>query len=371
MESDNTIQRGEEGILSRLRELYRMYGYACFKMSKFEEYDLYGQNKEFLVSDSVITFTDTNGKLMALKPDVTLSIVKNTVDVPGLVQRLYYNENVYRISDRTHQYKEILQAGLECIGDLGAYNLCEVLRLAARSLAVIAEESVLTVSHLGVISALTADLKPGADRMALLRCIQGKNPHGVRELCTQYGVPEGEAGLLVALTSAYGEAETVLPALRASVPADLPQAASLTAALGELEATVALCGGIPGVRVCVDLSLTGDMNYYNGLIFRGYVKGIPASVLSGGQYDRLMAKMGKRSRAVGFAVYLDLLERLEKEGDFDVDVLLISEPDTPASLVADRVEALVEQGLRVAVQSSVPERLRYRRVETLTGKEGG
>ena len=68
----------EEKITFALRSLYREYGYTQFKMSKFEEYDFYSRHKEFLVSDRVLTFTDTGGKLMALKPDVTLSIVKNS-----------------------------------------------------------------------------------------------------------------------------------------------------------------------------------------------------------------------------------------------------------------------------------------------------
>ena len=69
-----------EKVIFALRKLYDRYGYARYKMGKFEEYDLYARNKDFLISDSVITFTDINGKLMALKPDVTLSIVKNSKD---------------------------------------------------------------------------------------------------------------------------------------------------------------------------------------------------------------------------------------------------------------------------------------------------
>ena len=123
---------GEKVILA-LRSLYDGYGYTQYKMSKFEEYDLYARNKDFLISDGVITFTDTNGKLMALKPDVTLSIVKNSRDAVG-VQKLYYNENVYRISRGSQSFREIMQVGLECLGDIDDYCLTEVLFLAARSL---------------------------------------------------------------------------------------------------------------------------------------------------------------------------------------------------------------------------------------------
>ena len=75
---DQNILKFEEKVVFSLRGLYSRYGYRQFKMSKFEEYDLYSKNKDFLVSDGVITFNDTNGKLLALKPDVTLSIIKNS-----------------------------------------------------------------------------------------------------------------------------------------------------------------------------------------------------------------------------------------------------------------------------------------------------
>ena len=77
MDNINKVLSGSEKAVYALRSLYTSYGYVQYKMSKFEEYDLYVRNKDFLVSDAVITFTDTDGKLLALKPDVTLSIIKN------------------------------------------------------------------------------------------------------------------------------------------------------------------------------------------------------------------------------------------------------------------------------------------------------
>ena len=79
MFNQDILSKLEQSIY-RLRELFIDNGYRKFKMNKFEEYDLYSKNKEFLVSDGVIVFNDTNGKLLALKPDVTLSIIKNSKD---------------------------------------------------------------------------------------------------------------------------------------------------------------------------------------------------------------------------------------------------------------------------------------------------
>ena len=137
---DERFLSNDERAIITLRALYHGCGYLPFKMSKFEEYDLYVKNKDFLVSDRVITFNDTNGKLLALKPDVTLSIIRNAS--AGTKTKVYYNENVYRVSGSTGQFKEIMQAGLECIGDIGATDVYEVLYLAAKSLESLSENYV-------------------------------------------------------------------------------------------------------------------------------------------------------------------------------------------------------------------------------------
>ena len=62
---DEKFLKTEERAIFALRSLYGTYGYLPYKMSKFEEYELYVQNKDFLVSDRIITFNDTNGRLLA------------------------------------------------------------------------------------------------------------------------------------------------------------------------------------------------------------------------------------------------------------------------------------------------------------------
>ena len=156
--------KNEEKIVLSLRSLYTKYGYMPYKMNKFEEYDLYAKNKDFLVSDGIITFTDTNGKLLALKPDVTLSIIKNAADTKGVKNKMYYSENVYRISGGTREYKEIMQTGLECIGDIDLYDTYEVITLAKKSLSEISSDYVVEISHMGVIYALLGSINNSTDQ---------------------------------------------------------------------------------------------------------------------------------------------------------------------------------------------------------------
>ena len=183
---DETVLKSEEQAVFELRALYRKYGYVRYKMSKFEEYDLYSENKDFLVSDGVITFNDTNGRLLALKPDVTLSILKNFKDEPGAVQRLYYNENVYRISETSHTYREIMQTGLECVGDIGENEVVEVVLLALKSLSLISGDFVLDLSHAGLVEAMIDGCGISGDRRkTVLDAVARKNTGALKTVCNE------------------------------------------------------------------------------------------------------------------------------------------------------------------------------------------
>ena len=364
---DNTMLKSGEQAIFELRALYQRYGYTPFKMSKFEEYDLYVQNKDFLVGDGVITFNDTDGKLLALKPDVTLSIIKNSRDGEGITSKVYYNENVYRISGTTHTFKEIMQTGLECIGDIDIYAMTEVVLLAMKSLEAVSEDYVLDLSHLGLLSALVDKLSVSeADKKKIIACVSEKNAHGLRALCDSIGADAEITEKILTLISAYGKPKKVLPKLRA-----LNAGEEAEAAIKELEIiTEALDRVGYGDRVNIDFSVVNDMSYYSGVFFRGFVDGIPVGILSGGRYDKLMRKMGRRSDAIGFAVYLDLLERFdEHESEYDTDILLLYEDGADVCELMHAVCVLTKKGTRVLTRRDVPANIRYRQL--LTYRNGG
>lgn len=362
---ENVLENGER-VAYGLGQLYRRYGYLRYKISKFEEYDLYVQNKSFLVSDNVLTFTDTDGKLMALKPDVTLSIVKNSVDGEHSIQKVYYNENVYRTSQGAGEFKEIMQTGLECIGDIDTYSVGEVVMLAAKSLESISKRYVLDISHLGFVSALLEGLCDNeVTRRELLSLMGDKNLHSIRALCESAGIANDGCEDICKLARLYGPIARCMDELLPLVRND-----EMRAAYEELASLVEIIR-IYGFedRVFLDFSIVNDMNYYNGIIFKGFVDGIPAGVLSGGRYDNLLKKMGKSSGAIGFAVYLDLLERFGDEGEyFDVDVLLVYDEATEKDII-DAVKLLSSYGKTVKVQKANDGRVRYRQLAAV--RRGG
>lgn len=358
------IIKNDERAIFELRELYRQYGYSQFKMSRFEEYDLYVKNKDFLVSDEVITFTDKNGRLMALKPDVTLSIIKNTTDKAGVIQKVYYNENVYRVSKGTHSFKEIMQAGLECIGDLHSYEIAEVVLLAVKSLALISKNYVLDISHMGLVAAmldcsgLSHEGKGKAHTF-----LHQKNAHELKAVCEAENIAKDKTDKLISLIDCCGNASQVLFRI-----------APMLTSERELEAFKefqTLCDIIEksgfANSVIVDFSVGNDMKYYSGVVFKGYLEGIPTSILSGGQYDKLLKKMKRESGAVGFALYLDLLEQIEDYCDeYDVDTVLLYDAGTDPVTLTSAVDGLASTGKSIRVCTQLPSQLRFRTLLKLT-----
>ena len=344
----------EERVIFQLRQLYQQYGYGQFRMSKFEEYELYARNKNFLVSEHVLTFTDTDGKLLALKPDVTLSIIKNYQSGSGASQKVYYNENVYRTAPTSHGYREIMQVGLECIGALDDCAVYEVVELAARSLETIQENYLLDLSHMGFVSGLL-DAMDLDDRDQFLALIGKKNIPAITALCAASGISDRYTRQLCELISLYGTPEQTLPVLERMVAND-----QMAQSLEKLRQVCALPEPYQS-KLRLDFSIVNDMNYYNGIIFRGYLPGLASGVLAGGQYDNLLQRMGKSGQAIGFAVYMDQLERFDSDmKDFDVDVLLLyGEANAPAQ-VATAAQVLRDTGKSVRVERSIPPGLRYR-----------
>ena len=315
---DEKILSKLELSIYKLRELFINKGYRKFKMNKFEEYDLYSKNKEFLVSDGVIVFNDTNGKLLALKPDVTLSIIKNTKDDIEGVEKVYYDENVYRISPTSHTYKEIMQTGLECIGEITFDQIVEVSELALKTLEQLSNDFILQLANIDLARGIMADYDISNDMLdRAIVAISQKNLEGIIDT-----FDKRQFDAIKVLVDSYASTKENLLAIENIVITDTTKQAfedfrRVVDSLVEL--------GFED-KIAIDFSIIDFNSYYSGLVFKGFVRGISTKVLSGGQYDNLLKKMNRHSSAIGFAVYLDEIERLDDESEDTDEYIKIALP---------------------------------------------
>jgi len=354
----------EEAITLQLRCLYELYGYKKYRMGRFEEYSLYAMNKRFLASENVITFTDLDGKLLALKPDVTLSIVKNTKATKKNTEKLYYIENVYRESKESHTYKEISQMGLEIIGRVDRYAVIEILLMAEKSLNAISTNYILSISHMDFVLGFFEELNLEEEqKKRILQCIRSKNKGELMVAGKDAKLNEEELKILDKILSLCGNfAETLGKAKEIAVNTVMKEA------LKELESFYQVLRTLNcGKKMQLDFTMINEIDYYNGIIFQGYVEGLPRSVLAGGEYSAMMEKMGKDADALGFALYLSELQYLPLESSvYDVEAMVLYEKGIDYAKLAAQVKKLTKEGNRVRAAETIPKGLRYEKLYRFT-----
>lgn len=356
MNFNDAIIRREEGLVLGLRRLYESFGYKKFKMRKFEKYDLYRENKSFLHNTNIITVTDPAGRLLALKPDITLSIVKNVGTAP-LPEKLYYNENIYFADSNAGEIKETTQVGLEYIGELDIRALGEILLLAAESLAQADENYRIAISHMGIISEILDSVTDSESvKERIYELISDKNLHGIQEICSSLLLHEEETQRLSGLITVSGPLCSTIKCAEKLVCGD-----SSKASIQELKALSEIIDSFDLTdKFILDFSVMNDISYYNGLVFQGFINGVPKTVLSGGRYDNLVRRFGCNTSAAGFAVSVELLQDFNyRRRDFDYDIFLLYSPDCNPSDVIAAQKDFAENGERCIALSAEKANIKY------------
>lgn len=343
----------DEKVYLSLLNLYESMGFDKFKLHKFEDYSLYLKNKSFLTGEYVLTFTDNNGKLLALKPDITLSIVKNTKATAEQSEKVYYHENVYRFDKHSHEYKEISQIGLEVLGNIDEAVEFETVVMALKSLAAIDEDFVLDVSHTAFFEDVLSALPDGEKfKSQIAECIRAKNPHDFLRTLEEAGSSNKFAADAAEILSFGGD---FVKTLSAAAKLDrMPNFSKAAEGLQKLYLRLCECGFSDKLRL--DFSLLNDTDYYNGIIFQGYVKKVPHSVLSGGRYDRLVKKLGKNGvGGMGFAIYLSDMSAFysDEKAAKKQRVIIYGEGDD-INAVEKAADELRQKGFRVRVEKNPP-----------------
>lgn len=335
-------------LKNALKKLFSSYGYREYRMSGFEEYALYMENRNFLISDKIITFNDLDGRLMALKPDVTLSIVKNALPEKGIA-KYYYTESVYRPNRANTEFKELTQTGLEALGEIDDVTTAETVELALTSLSLTGADYVLALSDVRFSEGLLDEFASGAESREYLRDILAKKRAGeLNNAASNLKISEEGVKAFKAVISLPSGALKAL-----DIAERYAYGSKARQAIKELRAIVnAFKGTRFEDKLQIDFSMTGNTRYYNGVLFSGYVLGAAGAVLKGGRYDKLLDSFAKGKGAVGFALYTDELENLGAGDEDGADAAVIYKSGTDAGALFKAAAKLRQTGISAVV---VPE----------------
>lgn len=302
----------KEQIAFSLEEMYDNFGYSKYKMNKFEPYSFYMQNENFLNDNRVLTFYNPNGKLVALKPDITMSIVKNCFNHQEKNHKIYYNESVFRVPKGQEEFKEIHQIGVEYIGILDTYTTMEILNLAYKSLEKMNDDFVLSFSNIAILLYLFEELQLSSMQIHQITLyLQQKNIHDLNKYLKQENIQDDN--IFIQLLELESEPKKAI----ASLYKIFAQNETVQQDILVLETVTTILENITKEhKIQIDFSYIPSIEYYNELVFVGYIEKLATPILIGGRYDNLLQKMNIHSKsALGFAVNLSLLHHFKREKD--------------------------------------------------------
>lgn len=307
----------ENSIVSNLINIYERFGFKKIKLSKFEDYNLYNNNKDFLQTEHILTFMNLNGNLKSLRPDVTLSIVKKVLkDNDKETQKIYYIEDIYKIV--SNEYEEIPQVGVEIIGKLNNYSNLEIISMAIESLKSINKNYILEISNIDFISAIFDEINLEENlKIEILNNIYLKNKHDLEKLLNK-NVDCKYKKYILSFIELSGNYKDILKKLKSLIINKKMQKSYEE--LKSLSFVFELYNNFD--KILLDFSIESQLGYYNGIIFKGYIKESNYIILSGGRYDKLLNKFNSNKNAIGFAIYMDKLYEKNKTSDF-IDILIL------------------------------------------------
>lgn len=290
-------------ILSfKLRELFLSQGFSLYEMNTFEPYSFYLENMDFLSSKDILYFADKDGTLMALKPDITLSIIKN-LDTTVDKHKLYYSENIYRVPRASEKFQEILQFGVEVIGRLSDEDMFNLIYLAAKSLLIIDDNPVLLISDNSIYQKLIEQAGLSKIQDKIFTAFQNKNLLLLNEVL-QDRADEKYSAIFKALLFLHlpldpgiRELETILTDEVFRENIEYLRDLYNYLASRDLQ-----------TKVFLDFSIPEGLKYYDKISFTGIIPEVSSEILKGGEYSNLVRSKEKSYQASGFAIYLEKID---------------------------------------------------------------
>ncbi len=300
----------------RIRNLFEERGYDEVITPSLEYYDVFVQAGSSIGQEKMYKLTDRNGRLLVLRPDNTTPIarvVTTKLDDEALPLRLYYVQKVHRAGSfhRGHS-TEVMQAGAELLGAKGMMADLDILTAAFEALAAVKGETFrIELGHAAIYKALIASLDVDADTAERIRShIENKSYAALGDVLEPFQDREAYRALK-AMPTLFGGGEVLEEVSRLTDNSEVLRAVEY---LRDLIDAISAAGF--GENIMIDLGLVQEIDYYTGMMFRGYMGGAGAPVLVGGRYDSLCAKFGKDIPATGFAIDIDMLSEsveLKKE----------------------------------------------------------
>jgi histidyl-tRNA synthetase len=298
----------------RLRKLAESFGYREVSTPTFEHSELFKRKSGEGIVEEMYVFEDKSKRELALRPELTAPIIRMFVNECSRMPRplrFYYFGNCFRYErPQKARYREFWQFGVELIGSESYLADLEVILLAYKMLESLEIDFELHIGHVGLLRNL---LKPlGEESSKAMRLIDKKDEEGLRKLFSELGMRDLEEKVL-RLTELVGGKEVIEEA-KEIVDFDFNHVEKLSDLLESL-----------GVKHRINFGIARGLDYYTGVVFECYAKGLGAQkqICGGGSYELAQIFGGERTPATGFAIGFDRVCELFKGDSVKKPVVVI------------------------------------------------
>lgn len=306
--------KAEKNLGEKISALYEKRGYGCVVTPALEYYDVFNFDSQTIPEENMFKLTDKSGRLVVMRPDNTTPMARIAAtrlkNAPRPL-KLYYNQNVFRISkDYSGKRSEFAQTGIEIIGGDCLKADIEAVVTALRTLREVSAfyggnvNYKLELGHAHFCKALldAANLSDEA-RELVTKYIGAKNSSSLEVLGADNKIDASLIEKIRQIPRLYGTKSVIDKARLLCENVE-----NAKKALDYLE-TIYDILDMNGFseNISIDLATVNDMDYYTGVVFRGYIDYTGEAVLGGGRYDNLMSNFGTDEGATGFGLNLSVV----------------------------------------------------------------
>lgn len=303
----------KQKIVSDINNTFRSFGYREAFTPTIEYYDVFSSIKSTVLKGEMFKLIDKSGDILVLRPDVTIPIarmVANNSKTSSKNFKVFYNHQVFRMD--TENRREITQTGIEYFGNGRPDSDAEAISIAIKSLLKIDIDFRIEIGHANYYKGLLEEIEIDDEEIytRLRELIENKNFVELEKLANELDLDEKIKKVIIEMPNLYGSCKDVL------VEAEkLSLNQKMKSSLDDLREVCSIIEDFGFEEfISVDLGLINHLDYYTGVIFKGYMSCHGEMILSGGRYDDLTENYGKSIPATGFAINVDeLISGMEKQ----------------------------------------------------------
>jgi len=284
-------------------EIFEKWGYKEVITPTLEFYETFNYNSQTLREEDMYKFFDNRGRILVLRPDMTIPIarvVETKLKDAKFPIKLRYTSNVFRVHESLGgKRNEYTDCGVELIGIEDKKSDLEVLVLALEALKKLGlNDFKLEIGNIGFFNGAFKNLDIDQEcREVIAQFIEDKNLKSLDDYLEELDIKEAYKKFFNKLPWMFGDKKILEDAKKLAFNDEIKENLEYLEVLySQLEAL-----GY-GENVTFDLGMVPRLNYYTGMIFRGYGEGVGNTLLRGGRYDSLIKASNAHVPAIGFSI---------------------------------------------------------------------